>query len=709
MAKKVDSKARDQEDISSSLVKAKTIAKTSLFTRLAARFKFGLKRDDSVSSSTLNVKFIKFDPKNANGEYRSIPAEIDTIEDALKYNVHVSNTMQEYLETWLSDNVASYDDIRERIDRDNELEFMYLNEPYAAAAVDLIADETTSAPSVRVIRCISDDSSFADKTTNLINDAWQLTKPRLHSIAFNLWLYGDAFLRLFVNSNGIQKVKPMKASQIVERLEFNMDKVDEFIGKGGMSGSGVTYTFGVSNIGTSGNAAGASSGMFAPRQQLFDDYIEYLHDSDSDDVDNSYLLGFRGVNDRLIMPWNVLHFRYDLDNSEFFPYGRPPMISCLQAAKQVQTEIGIDGLRKSLSMPFRVNKVKTNGASTSRAMEIVNRVREEVENTGITQQSNSIETPSLTTNIWTSDDLFDPQVVSPSNATDSNNNDSIKLFQDRVCTATRIPKTYLDASAEGFQVSGVALSTLHKPFQRLVQSIRDVMIETITDAVNLHYSIRGEDTPKFSLVMQIDSKESTDTANASLQLADAILGKAADLLGVEAAALPIEVKRDVLTRYTCLNDEEIENWINIGEEHKDDDIAPVSAGGGLDMSAEGADLGGGGFEGGGDFGPGPESAAEALGGPEGGGVAAEAPAAGPEMPESYYHPIDKKHLIERRYGAMSKDQLLVHLSETFGSMSIRGGYVVSGSCMHDQSIESECMFLREERDKTRSGKKRISG
>lgn len=675
-------------DVSGTLSKAKSVAKTSLFTRLAARFGFGLKRDDDVNSSTLNVKFIKFDPKNANNEYRSIPAEIDTIEDALKYNVKVSNTMQEYLEAWLSDNAASYDDIRERIDRDNELEFMYLNEPYAAAAVDLVADETVSAPSANVIRCISDEADFAAKTTSLINDTWQLTKPRLHATAFNLWLYGDSFLRMFVNSNGIQKMKPLRPAQIVERLEFNLDKVDEFVGKGGFQGSGVTYTFGASNIGQNGNS---SNGIFAPRQQLFDDYIEFLHNSDSDDVDNTYLLGFRGVNDRLIMPWNVLHFRYDLDNSEFFPYGRPPMISCLQAAKQVQTEIGIDGLRKSLSMPFRVNTVKTSGASTSRAMEIVNRVREEVESTGITQQSNGLETPSLTTNIWTSDDLYTPTVISPSNATETNNNDSIKLFQDRVCTATRIPKTYLDASAEGFQLSGVALSTLHKPFQRLVQSLRDVIIETVTDAVNLHYSIRGEDTPKFSLVMAIDSKESTESANGSLQLAGTILQNAGQLLGVDPAALPIEIKKDILTRYTCLTDEEIDNWININDAHKNDAVVPVDAGGGIDPNNEPGsldmDLGGGGFE------AGPESAAEALGGPE----EAVAEPAGPEMPESFRRPVDKQHLIERRYNAMNKDQLLVHLSESLGSMMIRGGYVVSGTHIHDESISTSCQFLKSER------------
>lgn len=546
----------------------KTATRTSLFQRLAARFGFGIKKSTNKNQSSFTI--IK-KPTQAQLDSKGIKDETDLVNQLFKTG-NLSSTIQDLFDDWVNDTQNTYANIQEREERINAFTYMCDNEGIIKSAVNLTASEVASLIDNTAFTVISEDENWQEEINMMLKSVWKYDQPTIYSLAWNIFLYGEAFQGREVSSAGIVGINTIKVNEILERLEFKPAEVANF-NMQAQAGSGSQSSGFTVNLTMPTNSSFGSSNLnfnFSPKRvtykstdNLLKDYIQNITDISTDEYFTSHLLGYRVYNDMLVAPWQVSHFRFNESVSEFWPYGQPLLLSCLSAYKQLQRVMGLDDLKSLLSMPIHMYKVKTNGATTARAFDIVNTVKEEFENVGLISTSAGLEGPSLCTNIWTSDDLVTVETVKSEN-TGSDNTDKMKFFYDRLQIATGIPRSYLDPSAEGFQMSGVALSALFKPFRTLVETIRGIIIAEVEDTIRLHDSIRGVETPDFVLSMNVVNPVATEDASSKLQLSDTVLDTIAMLLGVEDKnQLPILIKKDVLTKYTNMTSTEIENYINI--------------------------------------------------------------------------------------------------------------------------------------------------
>lgn len=549
----------------------KTATRTNLFQRLAARFGFGIRKPSSKEQSSFTI--IK-KPTETQLNTKGIKDETDLVNQLFKTG-KLSSTIQDLFDDWVNDTQNTYANIQEREERLNALTYMCDNEGIIKSAVNLTASEVASLTDNTAFTVISEDEKWQEEINAMLKNVWKYDQPTIYCLAWDIFLYGEAFQGREVSSAGVVGINTIKPNEIAERLEFKPSAVANFNMQaqagGGNQSSGFTVNLTMPSNGSFGQNNlnfnfSTKRTTYKSTDNLLKDYIQNIADISSDEYFTSHLLGYRVYNDNLVAPWQISHFRFNEHVSEFWPYGQPLLISCLSAYKQLQRVMGLDDLKNLLSMPIHMYKVKTNGATTSRAFDIVNTVKEEFENVGLMSTSAGLEGPSLCTNIWTSDDLVTVETVKGDSADNNGSTDKMKFFYDRLQLATGIPRTYLDPSAEGFQMSGVALSALFKPFRTLVENIRGIIISEVEDTIRLHDSIRGVETPDFVLSMNVVNPVATEDMSSKLQLADSIMDAIANLLGVEdKAQLPQTIKKDILTKYTSLTSAEIENYISILE------------------------------------------------------------------------------------------------------------------------------------------------
>lgn len=662
------------------LNKAKATAKSGFFQRMSAQFGWGIKKADKNrgnNQGNLEIKFIDYKPTMKDKEYKSKNAQLQDIKRALA-DGNLSESSREKLEQWLAGTMCSYDDIKDREERINLIDEMCYNAPFASNAVELMAGEAVGGQTDEIIEVISEDIAWAQKTTNLVNKAWNLKKGNLFVIARDITKSGEAVLGNSVNSNGILKTHVLRPLEIQERLEFNPQNINEFNGQGG----------GTSPYGKNNQA------NFKSREELLTSFESWATEDALDDDFKTYLFGFRSVDDKLYYPWQIIHFRYNLEGSEFKPYGRPMLLDALGPYSAAQLEYGLNSFRKYLSLPRTNMKVNCKGLNESRAWEHVNNVREKYENSSLASEFALDGLPSINLKMWTSDELVTEEIITPDGSNNQDDSNMLKHFDDRIAQATGVPKQYIDVTSEGFQMSGVALSQLFLPFQRKVDSIRDVITQTISDAINLHYAIRGEKCPEFAVVLKVSSKIGSEQMRGAMEIMDAVLGKVALLLGAQnPAELPLEIVKDVMIKYTPITDDEIDSWLNLSKVAKPRKPA---------AGAEGAEGGMGGDEGfmpGGDMGGGGMGDLD-LGAPVdmGGGDAPDigAPAPGVSL-ESRFNHGSKKRLneLKKRYYSFNETSLFMKLVEATGSLKTSKGYALYGNDIHDEKNEDLIRFFRE--------------
>jgi len=678
--------AIDNSEISNEIKKS---SRLSLFQRLAARFGFAVSDQKERKSS---YKIIQ-KPTPLQLEGKDTKGEMDLI-SALVKKGKMSSSIQDLFDEWLNDTQNTYSNIYERQQRLDAFTNLCDNEGLIKNAVTLVAAETAMLTEVNAFSVLSEDTEWQDKTNILLSDVWGYKASDIYSIAWDMFLYGEAFRSKEVSSGGIVATEAIKVNEIVERVEFKPSQMANFFAEMGGSGGGNSTGFAVHmmNQPTSGSFNNTNLNFnqtngrvtYQSKDNLLKNYLENLNDTSSNEFFTSHLLGYRVANDTLVAPWQVTHFRYNAQVSEFDPYGQPPLLACLAAYKQLQRSMGLDDLRNLLSFPIYMYKVKTGGATTARAFDIVNDVKEEFENVGLMSQSSGMEGPSLCTNIWTSDDLVTIEKVGGDAPDNSATVDKLKFFQQRVSSATGIPLSYLDPSSENFQMSGVALMALFKPFRNLVEQIRNIIIEMVEDDIILHYSILNEPVPEFVLTLNVENPVATEDLSSKMQLVDTILDTVANMLNLEdKAQLPATVKKDIISKYGGLSKTELEGYEDILEKEGPEEAEEEG------LSQEEADA---------DFG-------DADFGDEGGGEEE----GGEDMGESIQSIRRKKQrLIEARYKNTKQEDIKYLLVEKLGQLKTPRG--TSHFCRKTNSrFNKEVIRFIKERNKMKRGKKRIRG
>jgi hypothetical protein len=562
-------------------------------------------RDLSPLERKTGVRMVKVDLDNP--AYRQLDSKLGQVFS----NSPMSERLEKLFEAWLRDSTNGYEDLRDRHKRINELWFMYYNDPFISRVVQLVADEATQLDvQDRLITVESPDPRLTDRLYQLF-EQWGLTQARIHGVCFQLELLGEAFWANKVTAQGVEKIIPLKASQILERMEFNPTRVAEQIRQ--RQGSMMTMI------------------NRDQKMQILLQQFEQISTNAEDfaEMFEMKLFGYVVDNETIVPPWTITHFRAESDNSEFAPYGRPHLIAALAPFKQAASTMTLQGLARVMSFPVTLYKVKTMpGMDEGNVWDHINRIREEYDNIGVNPQAGQTEAYSVNTKIWIPDGLMDVDVKE--SKADIDFVADLEMYIDRIAVASGVPKGYLVQEWGGFGNSAVSLLEQFKPFARHVYTIQSAFLEGLGDLIRLHFAITNEfdyRTP-FTLGMRFPAEEmSEDKMNmrkSTMELATSVMELLATAMGVEEGEpLPADVVKDILSKYTFLDPTDVLEWtkkvgdqVLIAKAQGGDDGEEGSSGdGGL---GDLGDLGGGGSSGGdelpdagGDEAPPPDVAAEA--------------------------------------------------------------------------------------------------
>lgn len=553
----------------------------------------------------------------------------------------VNKDIEQLFKNWMDDVANTYANPEERGARIDALKFLHDNNIDIKNSTRLMSTEVAKVSTSTPFCVISEDPNWDAYINGLINDIWHLDRNFIYCTAQNLFLFGESFEGLdIIASSGVVSVNRLGVSEVVEKLEFRPNEINNFIAQmhtNPQNSSGFTATIPdtanmmfASNIQYSySHSLQNNKKVYQSTSSLLADYINNLGEVAMEQNFQTHLLGYRLQNDTLSAPWQIVHGKIDTGISEYYPYGCPPLMACLPAFRQLQRSMGLDDIRKTLSLPIILNLVNTKGLNASRAYELVNEVKQRFENTGLTQQVAGVEGPSLCTNIWSGSDLMHTERLTAESA--NSDIDLHKQLDSKIQGCTLIPKTYIDPNAEGFQMSGVALSQLFAPFKNEVDFYRDIICDMVAQIIDIHCVTVGKAQPKnYVVTMNADNPTSTEDLRGRLDVLEPISGVVANILGVSPEELPKGVKRDLAIRYANLGSEELDKWEAILSKEGTEEVADVSQD---DMDAGFGDGGSMDFGGGDDMGGG-----EPSGGEE----------AAPAEESHKRRNLDKKALFEKR-------------------------------------------------------------
>lgn len=676
----------------------KSSSRLGLFQRAASYFGFSIKpseinkdKDDKGREYQLiqTQKLNAFEGKSQSEALKDI--EKIALQD-------MSSSIQDLFEAWMNDTQNTYANIQEREDRLNALTYMADNQSYIKAAVVLTANEVSMVSDNVIFTVLSDDPDWDEQINYLLDKVWKIDEQTIYDLAYDLTLYGEAFQGLEVSSAGIIGMEVLKPNEIVEKMEFKPVEVANFYAQCQANTGSKGFTANLNQMTQSYMQTNTNFQFnqnqknYISKDELLKDYVENIADVASNEMFKSHLLGYRLPNDTMVAPWQVAHYMIGEHSSEFYPYGCPPLLSCLTAFRQAQRAAGLEDLRKMLSLPFTQYKVKTGGAGMARAFDIVSTVKERFENVGLTQETAGLEGPSLVSNIWTSDDLVTVETSSAGDAGTSEGTVSEQKYLDsKVGICTFVPRTYIDPNSEGFQMSGVALQQMFAPFRTQVASQRKIIRNVIEDLIERHCAIANIKVPDYVLTMNVVNPTDTSQISTKLQNAESVLDAVAGYLNVEKEKLPADIKKDILTKYGDLSPEELKKWAETLD--RQGAVEPE-----VEVDQEDAEAGfGDDIEGGmGDFG-----GVEDMGGME------ETSA---EPTEESTIKRKKNKLVEARYKSFSTDDMIYLITARKRIWETRGCTRTFVDSDHRLSRASEDMFrFFEQHRSTRHGKKKIKG
>ena len=477
----------------------------------------------------------------------------------------MSGSLGQLFDAYLADTFETMEVLKEKEERYNELDFMYLNDPFISDIADLMADEAAQVDQQDNIISIESPSSAQTEAMYTLLDDWGISQKQSRDTMFNLSYYGDALWGLKVNERGVISTKPLSPRSLKERLEFNPLKTQERLEL--LRNSWMT------------NSQTRDRKLNTLLQAISDDALK-----DYSDMFETFLFGY-DIAGTVVPPWNAFHFRLNATQSEFFPYGKSNFIRALSPFKQMSSTFILQAMARVMSFPVREMRVKTSkGMTESDIFNKVNTVREKYEGQGYGFPDVAADPYSLLQTIWTADDLMSLSVQSTKIEMDFVGD--LEILVDRVITASGAPKGYLDQAWGGWGNSALSLTEQHKPFARRVFTLQSAYLEGLADIFRLHFAITGEYdyTEPFQLSMNFPNSEVSDerqkAKTASLGLAQEIMDLIQGAMGVKGP-LPFEIAKDILINFTFLKDKDIEKWLNFLRKKEvigKDDASGASAG-----------------------------------------------------------------------------------------------------------------------------------
>ena len=458
----------------------------------------------------------------------------------------LSGELGKLFNAYVNDTHETTESLREKRDRYNQLDFMYLNDPFISSVADLMADEACQID--QQDNLISIEASSKEQTQamyNLLNQ-WNIDQTRVADTVFNISYYGDGLWGLKVDKTGITGVKPIHPRLLRERLEFNPLEVKERLED--MHKSWDSHRHRDAKIST------LLSQIEAEEVQDFSDMFD------------TYLFGF-DVGGQLLPPWAAYHFRLNPGRSEYFPYGKSNFVKAIAPFQQMSSSYILQAMARIMSFPVREMQVKTTqGMNEADHFDRINRVREMYEGQGQEMPDIAADPYSLMSTVWSPEGLMSLNIHE--SKVDLDFVGDIELLTDRVAIASGAPKGYLVQEWGGFGNSGLSLVEQHKPFARRIYSLQSAFLEGLADIFRLHFAITGlyDYREPFKLSMNFPNSEIDDTRQTakqnSLDLATNVMDTIADTMGIDGP-LPFEVVKDILLKMSFVDNKDIDKWLSI--------------------------------------------------------------------------------------------------------------------------------------------------
>jgi hypothetical protein len=449
---------------------------------------------------------------------------------------------------WLSETADSTQTLKDRMERYKDLSYMYYNNTVISMAIELYADETVQADAQAVVLQIFARKAKVKKYIEEFFEKIGITQNVLRNTAFDLALFGDAvWINITDSTNGITEIIPQDVMSLTERFEFNAVEYEKQIGDQRKRLYKNLYN----------------------RDQRLQNLAAIYNQNAKDDMSihfRKHLFGYQFGEKIYLAPWNVTHFRRFSTQSEFYPYGRPLLINSIAPFRQLQASKNLMAMARVAKFPKEHYQVKTDDGMTAvEKWSATNEAREEYHNLG-TEQTGK-EDFGIGGQVWTPDDLIKFDLLE--NRMNIEDINDVEMLRDDMILGTRVPKGYLIVERASFGTSGQALLQQFKPFGRAVYTVQSCILQELIQLVKLQFAMTGDhpiDEP-FEITMNFpvieESSDRLRVKSDTIRLANDVITNITSALGLQRGeALPPEVVKDVFSKISFLDVEDVERWIN---------------------------------------------------------------------------------------------------------------------------------------------------
>lgn len=477
-------------------------------------------------------KSVEIHPAYLNSEKNLIP---------IKFNTDIQKIYNE----WKAD-LTSLDEIKNRMNRYSDLDFMAENCGYIGLAIKLYANETIAPDeSGKIIKVYSRNK----EVENYINDFFRkinVNRTILEDTAYGLAKFGDYFwIRSITPDEGITEITPIDVRQVKDRIEFSaIDELEKLYNKNRWIGT-PTQALKINDI------AQAISNK--------------VKTSDYSAMYKRYTFGFSLGEDQSVVlpPWAISHFRRFSTQSEFAPFGRPLLISSLSIYREYKSALNLLAMARVAKFPKEVFKITIdeNMTPTERIIAI-NEARQEFMN--LVNLDNNKEPMSIGSAIWTIKDLFEYELIQ--NSMDLGEIADVELLKDELISSTLVPKGYMITGESTWGDQGKALLQQSKVFAREVFTNQSAILNELTDLVKTQFVIMDKfekENTEFELSLAYPNSEQTSenitNQKDMMDLAQAVIENLKTALAVDS--IPIDVAKDIFKKYSSIDRKDLDKWM----------------------------------------------------------------------------------------------------------------------------------------------------
>lgn len=462
-------------------------------------------------------------------------------------------------------NTAPYMDNAYRFLRYKDMKAACATEPILETAVKVYVSEAyTSEYGKQLVQIKAKDSKLEKHFYEWFENVG-FTENVIRDIFTNLVMYGDSFWLNGIDmegKGGITTITPIDPFLVADRIEFNVGMVEE-----------KRQWF---------NMALNLANTYPSLQQIID-IVTQKNVEDISMFYKSYLFGYTlklwaeeengnsqdVKNVKGVPPWCIAHCRLFTTDKDFFPFGKPMMLSALPTYKSYKTTQLLVDMLRSQSFPREHYSIKCdeNSDPFTRQMRI-----SEAKNflEGITPQTQNQDGLSVGAKIYSCEGLVDYDLLDPSIDLDALGDLEEKKYS--MCMSTGIPMTYL-CPEEGEGLGGdnaEKLYYLNKIFQRRVDALRRAFLETLDETYRMHLLLTEEfDGDKSEFELSIENPVQDYSSDKVSEISD-IFGLAQEILNVLASSFGLDrgeslspnIVKSVLTQYLPVEKDIISKWVD---------------------------------------------------------------------------------------------------------------------------------------------------